>query len=440
MKQKLKQWVTHNLLLKIIALILAILTWLVFYSSEDPIVQESFNVPVEIEHLDEFKSQGHYIAIDGNEDLDNLEVRVYLSARSSVIEKLRARDVESFLRAYVDVYELQDSSVERLMLHYEFTDVLVENKCKFYDLKNTSYLEVKLDESATKEIEVRYEITGSPEEGYLYIKDDENIQISPEFITLTGPSNQLSEIAYGKVVIRVEGATANVNKKGDIVLYDANDNVITYSRDVIRVPISEASVFVPIYMTKTVALQTYLEGSVPEGYEYGKDVALSVAKIDIYGPESALNKISSIPLPTVDMSSLTSNYKQTYNLHDVLKGLYSHGEVKLTEDSEEEVTMTFTVGRQETKTLQADTSSITIYGKKNGWNVAFTSDKLPIELVGLKDNLREFDLSGLKMSIRLKDEDYTAGKHVIEVSVSGLGNVSLKNEKLTVEVEITAAS
>ena len=34
MKEKIKHWLTHNILLKLVALVLAILTWMAFYSGE----------------------------------------------------------------------------------------------------------------------------------------------------------------------------------------------------------------------------------------------------------------------------------------------------------------------------------------------------------------------------------------------------------------------
>ena len=119
MSEKLKHWLTHNILLKAVALTLAILTWLVFYSSEDPIVAAYFNVPVEVINLGEFNSQGHYINIEDEKDLENLTLDVSIKARTSVIERLRSMDTASFVRVYVDVYEADENSVDRLRIHYE---------------------------------------------------------------------------------------------------------------------------------------------------------------------------------------------------------------------------------------------------------------------------------------------------------------------------------
>ena len=89
MKNLLKKWFTHNLLLKIAALVIALLLWFIFYSEADPITQGTFRVNVEVQHLDEFLSDGHYVSLEDEEDISQLQLDVVLSARSSVLEQLR---------------------------------------------------------------------------------------------------------------------------------------------------------------------------------------------------------------------------------------------------------------------------------------------------------------------------------------------------------------
>lgn len=438
MKEKIKTWLTHNLLYKIIALVIAILLWLTFSVSEDPMGTEDFTVPVAVEHLEEFRNQNHYIELDGEEDLSNLKLQVYVKARKSVLDVLKTKDPSTFMRAYVDVYELENSSMDRLMIHYEITDRSYVNKFQFNELRNKSYYEVDIDESISKEIEVRYDIQGSPAEGYMFIADDSDIQVNPEVITLTGPANQLEDIAYGKVTIRVDQAAANMNKKSNIVLYNNNDEIVSYSRDTIWSSVSEASVFVPIYATKTVPVQASLVGTVPEGYEYGKDTKLSVTEIQIYGPESTINKVNSIMLPAVDLSQLKENYQETYDLNEVLKDLYPKGDVKLREDSEQSTELTFSVAKQVSKAIEVDTSQISVYGQKTGWDMSFTSTTLSFEIVGIETNVENFDPSAISLSIRLTEGDHVTGRHRVQVDITGLGNVSLKNGTVTVDIEMKA--
>ncbi len=439
MKNLLKKWFTHNLLLKIAALVIALLLWFIFYSEADPITQGTFRVNVEVQHLDEFLSDGHYVSLEDEEDISQLQLDVVLSARSSVLEQLRDLEVSSFIHVYVDLYELEGSTSNRLMIHYEMLPGIYYNRFNFVELRNQSYYIVTVDDSSTKEIEVQYEISGMPEDGYMFLVGDEEIQISPETITITGPSTQLEEVAYGKVRARVSGATANVNSTNDIVLYNSNDEVIDNTSGAITKSVEEASVFVPIYMIKTVELKApQLEGSVPNGYEYASDLAVSVDQIEIYGQESVLNRIEEITLPSIDLSEITSDYSETLDLNEVLQALYPDNEVRLTENSASEVQVTFSVQRQQTRQISVPTSRITVSGASGEWTEAFTGNTLQFTVVGLAEKVEALDPNQLTLTVRLKESDFIAGKHNVDVAVTGLGtNVRLQTEPLTVEMEFT---
>ena len=439
MKNLLKKWFTHNLLLKIAALVIALLLWFIFYSEADPITQGTFRVNVEVQHLDEFLSDGHYVSLEDEEDISQLQLDVVLSARSSVLEQLRDLEVSSFIHVYVDLYELEGSTSNRLMIHYEMLPGIYYNRFNFVELRNQSYYIVTVDDSSTKEIEVQYEISGMPEDGYMFLVGDEEIQISPETITITGPSTQLEEVAYGKVRARVSGATANVNSTNDIVLYNSNDEVIDNTSGAITKSVEEASVFVPIYMVKTVELKApQLEGSVPNGYEYASDLAVSVDQIEIYGQESVLNRIEEITLPSIDLSEITSDYSETPELNEVLQALYPDNEVRLTENSASEVQVTFSVQRQQTRQISVPTSRITVSGASGEWTEAFTGNTLQFTVVGLAEKVEALDPNQLTLTVRLKESDFIAGKHNVDVAVTGLGtNVRLQTEPLTVEMEFT---
>lgn len=439
MKNLLKKWFTHNLLLKIAALVIALLLWFIFYSEADPITQGTFRVNVEVQHLDEFLSDGHYVSLEDEEDISQLQLDVVLSARSSVLEQLRDLEVSSFIHVYVDLYELEGSTSNRLMIHYEMLPGIYYNRFNFVELRNQSYYIVTVDDSSTKEIEVQYEISGMPEDGYMFLVGDEEIQISPETITITGPSTQLEEVAYGKVRARVSGATANVNSTNDIVLYNSNDEVIDNTSGAITKSVEEASVFVPIYMVKTVELKApQLEGSVPNGYEYASDLAVSVDQIEIYGQESVLNRIEEITLPSIDLSEITSDYSETLDLNEVLQALYPDNEVRLTENSASEVQVTFSVQRQQTRQISVPTSRITVSGASGEWTEAFTGNTLQFTVVGLAEKVEALDPNQLTLTVRLKESDFIAGKHNVDVAVTGLGtNVRLQTEPLTVEMEFT---
>ena len=113
MKEFFHKWVTQNLGLKILSLVIAILLWFIFTNLEDPLQTAYYEVPVEVQHLSEYREQNRFIEVEGEQNLDNLVVNVYYRGRTTEIESLKSRNPATFLRAYIDLYEIDPEDRER---------------------------------------------------------------------------------------------------------------------------------------------------------------------------------------------------------------------------------------------------------------------------------------------------------------------------------------
>ena len=435
MKKFVQKWILHNLHYKIIALVIAIFVWILFTNSNDPITTYSFDTQVNVLHQEEYEEQGRYVEIEGTDDFSTLSVEVYVRARRSVGETLRNRAVSSFLNVYVDLFELESSDSNRLILHYEFSDSSVN--AELYSIRNRSYLTVDVEENITIEVPVEYTITGTPANGYIYVMDDPNIVVTPSTISLTGPANQLEAVDHAQITVSVSEASANVNKTGRLVLQDENGASVTYSRDVIWSSVSEASVFIPIYTYKTVMIQPYLVGSAPSGYEYLKDIKLDVDQVSIYGPESVLNKIYNVSLPAIQLSEVTGAYEEVFTLQNVLNDLYGDDVVKLVEGQPQTVTVNFTVEQQVERVVTIATSSINVNGLPENLKLTFSSEYIDITLYGLQAEMDAFDESALTVTLRLTNMNKTAGTHTVALEVGGLGDLQYK--AVTTQIVLTAS-
>ena len=100
--------------------------------------------------------------------------------------------------------------------------------------------------------------------------------------------------------------------------------------------------------------------------------------------------------------------------------------------------VTFSVQRQQTRQISVPTSRITVSGASEEWTEAFTGNTLQFTVVGLAEKVEALDPNQLTLTVRLKESDFIAGKHNVDVAVTGLGtNVRLQTEPLTVEMEFT---
>jgi len=152
-----------------------------------------------------------------------------------------------------------------------------------------------------------------------------------------------------------------------------------------------------------------------------------------------INRINNIALPTVDLSTITENYQATIDLNQLLQEKYN-GEVGIVSEEMSKVDLTFTVEEQQTRSYEISTSEVTVSGNRNDWSVNFAEDSFTLEVVGLEKNLDEFDPETIKLSVRLKEGDFVAGKHAVVVSVTELGDVKLKNDTLKLDMVFAKAS
>ena len=430
MKNFIQKWVLHNLGYKILALVIAIILWLIYTNSNDPIHTYSVDVPVTVQNQDQFTRQGRYFEIEGTSNPSNLKVTVYLRARNSVIEKLRNRSASSYLSAYVDLYELDSSESDRLLIHYSITDPTV--KAEFYQIRNKSYLSVEVEDNVTVEVPINYVISGEPAVGYLNMEEDPSVVVTPETVKLTGPANQISNISYGQVSVDITGANANVTKVGRIYLKDKDGNDVSYSRDVIVSSVSEASVFVPIYAFKSVPLSASVTGTPASGYQYANNAQISVDQIEVYGPESVMNKLRNITLPPVDLSEATGSLTQTYQLQDVLRDAFGQDNdgndvVRLMPDAPTEATVDLSVEKIIERSFTIHNSSITVYNLTNDWELTFDQDTVTITVQGLTSQIRGLSISDINVSLTLAPSDLTKGSHTSKLVIGGIGDMTAKD-------------
>jgi len=433
MKNFIKKYILNNFWLKVLSLIVAVIVWVAYTNINDPLTTQVYVVKLDVENAEEYEEQNRYIEIEGTDDYSDLTVNCYVRARTSVIDKLKSRSTSTFLKAYIDLYEIDPDDPNRLMIHYEITDSSLN--AEIITLRNKSYVTVDIEDNVTKEISIEYEITGEPAEGYMYLKDDEDIRVTPQVVTLTGPSGLVEAVDHAYVKVSIEGASANENEVGSIKLIDADGNTLNYSQDVVTRSVNEVSVFVPIYTYKTIALQPYLTGKAQDGYEYASNIQLDVTEIEVYGPESTLNKINSLGLPEINLSEITGEYSQRYNLQTVLNSNYGKDTVRLMDSSAKYVTVTLSVLEQEELTLSIKTSDIIVSGLGSDYEISFDESSVTVKLRGLPANVEGFDTSQVKLYLRFSAGTITTGKQSVTLSVTGTGKLTA--DTVTCNVNIT---
>ena len=85
----IKQKLTKNLGLKVMAFVFSLFLWLIVVNVDDPVTQQTFsNIPVSLENQDIITQQGNVYQV-----LDGQNVTAVISARRSVLQDIESDDI-----------------------------------------------------------------------------------------------------------------------------------------------------------------------------------------------------------------------------------------------------------------------------------------------------------------------------------------------------------
>jgi len=290
-----KEWVKNITISKserwamAICLLLALTVWIYVINVDDTGHQESVDfVLVELDGTTTLKNFNMSV-IGGY----NNAVTVTLRGKRSDIGNLTAEDIY----AYVDVSEIRDVGRHSLPIKVDLpqnsTLVAIE----------PSTISVQVDENSIIDVGVEVKM------GH-YILDAAYSLGEPipakKSVTVTGPKSVLETIEYAAVTIDAGNIMSSVNFVNKVQLFDEFDNVI--DNPYVKCDISEISVYVPVTMTKSVAVNINFVNGVNPNFIYRVDPA----EIILTGDPQVLNSMNSIFVFDVtndDLANIEANRK-----------------------------------------------------------------------------------------------------------------------------------
>lgn len=370
----------YNIWIKLLAIIISILIWLVVVNVSDPVTNTTFSgVPVEIVNGDVLTAQGKVYKMTSAET-----VTVTVSAKRSILDSIS----KDYLKAVADMNDLnEEKGTIRLKVESnKYNEQIESMKAK------EEVVTVSIDNLLKKQLPITANVTGTQEEGYVIgdVTMDQNI------VRFSGPEKIVSRISKVVAEVSVEGMSSNVSTTVDLRLYDAQGNQISDSG--ISKNISSVAIVTEILATKEIPIRLYTSGEVADGYGMtGKNV-IKPKKVTIAARNTVLKRISEITIPASDVSvdGATENVEATLDLSDYLPENVRFAQA----DQDTAVSVTVEVLAKETVPKEITRSMIAIQNMPEGYRGTFRLEEpIPVKLTGMPDDMAKLEDTPMTVSL-----------------------------------------
>lgn len=407
--REIEKFINKKQTLIVLSLIFAFIVFFMVDQNSDTILNKNaevlYNQPVKAEYNEEA-----YV-------IEGLPTTVDVTLIGRTADLYLAKQYTSNLSVSVDLRGLTPGS-HKVKLNYT------------QGLKTIDY---KIDPS-TANIVVYEKVSETRELDYDVLHSDsldstlilESVDLSRNDVIIKGASYKLDGVANVKALVDIENisnpkAGVFTLKEIPLIAYDSNGMPVT---DVEIVPSSIDAQIKIASPSKEVALQIIPTGELAFGKSI-KDFTPSISKVTIYGEESVINAIESIPVE-IDVTDLSSD--KTFNVNITkpagVRAISSKTvSVKVTLDDVitkefENITIT---------TINLDTTKYKAYtiGKENS--------EVTVVVKGSSDAVSKLDSNTITVTVDLKG--YTAGEYEVDVNATG-DDLKLNYESKTKKVKV----
>lgn len=288
MISSLRHMIQHNLVAKIVALVVAVVLWGYVMNDQNPAIEGTYNVQIKLKNVPE----GYKIS------QENGTVKVKVRGARSLFVTTNSED----FKAYVDLKDAESGK--------KAYKVQVDTPQGFEVVdEKPATVEVTLDRIVERKVRAIVNVNGAPAPGVAVAKVS---QASSE-VVVEGPESVVNEVDR---VIGYIGLTGKNDSDFDIQVPLTAINA--EGREVQEVVVKPSKMYVTIQMArglmkKIVTVQAAIADDLDKGYEFvGSKV--DPLKIEIAGNEKAISSVDTLMTEKISLAGVTGNTDRTVKL------------------------------------------------------------------------------------------------------------------------------
>lgn len=408
----MKKILTNNIGMKIIAILIALIGWLVIINIDDPTITKTISgISVDMENESMISDAGKCYEVESGD-----EVSVVVKGKKSVVDGLGASDFKA-------VADLSKYSITNAVPVEVSTIKNFGSNLDIIEGKNNTLM-ISLENYITKQFTLQAKLKGKVASGY-YISTSE-ISSSPNRIEVSCPESVMNKISSVKYTVDVTDANEQFSSICEPVAYDMDGNEI--NSDKITFAINNINVSgTPLYKAK-IPVEIETSGKEKEGYKITK-VSGSVDQITVVcSDKSILDKIDKAVIE-VNCDGITETLKQNMEIGSFLPD----GVKIISKETTTEVNIK--VEKLEVKDIAFNADDVKFSNIMNDIIYDYSKDiTMYVTVRGLSSDLENITIDKLSPSIDLSL--LRMGKQNVKISfgqVDGIEILDTPSLKVTLE-------
>lgn len=424
----MKNKLTHNLGLKILALIFSIGLWFVVNNITDPTIEKTFtNVSVEIINADKITNEGKVYEILDETDVVNVRV----VGKKSVVSYITKDDI----KAVADLSELTFMNTVGIKVSSS------KNNSELDFITSIDNLKLSLEDMKKVQMIINTSTSGTPADGYVV----GTVTPSQNVVRLSGPESLIAQIDHVEAVANIAGYSTDINSSVELKLCNAEGDEI--KNNSIKMNISTINVAVTILGTKEVSVNFAIQGEPARGYVVSSEMITVPEKVTIAGKKNVLEGVSEINVAdsALNVDDLTEDMTTIINIKKYLPA----GIQFANSDFNGNVSVTVGIEPLVTREYEIPVKNFAVGNVPEGFDVTikeFENENVKsynITLSGVEKDLRKIDADEIIGVVDMKMlaekqgiTEWTEGTYVSEITFNISDSIIVKEPySLTIILE-----
>ena len=411
---KLWRIVSHNLMWKILSVVIAVLMWSYIVSADSSITRTKVLSSVDVSLSGQSVLQSRLLAVVMDEDEALASVRVKVKVPQANYARVTADSVSVEL----DLSRVRQTGRQEVELvgttaYGEVVQI------------TPSTLEVDIEPMDTRVVPVNVELQNQDEDKYYYVVSQSN----PSQLTISGASSVVQRIAQAQALVNVEGMTSGRNVSVKYALLDEEGNEVT---QLVSKPTSSVMVGLSIdpiaRLSVDASIETATTGTLPEGYKITR-VEVQPETITVAGDPSLLGELEMLTFEQVNVTGRTQSFSTVaaVNALDAMKYV-----------STRQVTVTVYI-EEESQIARFENVNLSISGLREGCAAELSDETVRVKATGAYSEMGHLAAGHLLARVDLTGLAPGEYDVPVQVTADNYPSVAFEAEPQTVHVVIRTA-